>query len=350
MILGFSSDMHFSNQYPTFAQTGTRGVSSRLQEILDVDQARHRILLEHGVRHSLRAGDLFDRRNAVDSVTLAEVTGALRQYQHDGIEEILLLGNHDLASGGVRHSLEMLATAGLAQVFGHGLQTWRGDDVVLHMLAYHESPEVLEGLIADGRPVPGKMNILVAHLNAQGAQTGSEFLLPYTLTLDQLQLEKWDFVILGHVHHPQKLHEKVLYIGSLCQRSFADEGEGRSVVFVDTVTGSVKRHPLPGPRFRTWHLKTEDDLQRLAPDANTYVMAVIETPAITPAAVMEVLADQAKGFVVRLDIRPEVHNGVPRLKPQHSWLDVCCDYLEQTTTPLDKQQLQETARMVICGG
>ncbi|PTI89255.1 exonuclease subunit SbcD [Staphylococcus warneri] len=76
---------------------------------------------------------------------------------------------------------------------------------------------------------PHEINVLIGHLTVQGGKT-SDSERPLTIgtveTVERKSFNLFDFVMLGHLHHPFSINEDAIkYSGSLLQYSFSEVGQ-----------------------------------------------------------------------------------------------------------------------------
>ncbi len=295
----------------------------------------------------IRCGDLWDRKNIIDAVTYHEVgdrvTGRARLCS---IPEVILKGNHDLAAGGVRNTLEALQWADDVTVVADGM-TKLDSEYYLAFVPHDDDPAVQAAKIKlFSEKKTDRCRVLFAHAQIKGAKSGSEFTLPGVLGLDDLYLDRWDYVFLGHVHEPQQLAKNCWYVGSQCQRSFQDDGSDRRMFILDSHLPGPQQVALPGPRFKRVRLQSESDWAGFVPDKRTYYRVGIETPAIT--------SDQVRGALDGKCLGVTFSGGgwTPQLAPRLEgtslrWEDVMAEYVKHTNPPLDQSKLLERAQQLI---
>lgn len=78
---------------------------------------------------------------------------------------------------------------------------------------------------------PQDINVLIGHLTVQGGKT-SDSERPLTIgtveTVERKSFNIFDFVMLGHLHHPFSINEDTIkYSGSLLQYSFSEVGQSK---------------------------------------------------------------------------------------------------------------------------
>ena len=323
MIL-LSTDHHHHN-YSAFSTLNEHGLSSRLQESLDIEDWLHSFMIQHRVTTHIRLGDLFEKKNIVDAVVYSEVMKRVKKNKDWGIEEVILSGNHDQAQGETRSTLEPLQISNLATIISEptyltieGLRFC----IVPYMGAAKSHKEAL-GYLAD-RYSAIDDKFLLGHFGIHGAKTGSEFILREYLHTEDLFLEQYNYGFFGHIHEPQNITGNSMYIGSFSQRSFADEGSPRRVILLDN-KGDIQEHRLPGPRFHTYNLKKNKQLPNLNP--NDYYSIAVGTDVDVKQLHTD-LVGKCKGFVIKPDGSVEESTNV--LMAQHpNWYDTIQDHAKR---------------------
>ena len=336
MKIALTSD-HHHHPYPAFASTLANGMNSRVAEMLAVERSLQQIMQTQGVVVHLRGGDLYDRKNQIDAVVWSEVAHVLEENGKLGIEEVILKGNHDLAAGGVRNSLEALAILKNVRVIPMAQQIAFGSTMVT-FVPYDDDPAIQRQWIDDVVLPQQQFNMLLAHVQIRGAKSGSEYVMPGNLGTDDLRLDDFDRVWCGHVHEPQVLTKTCEYIGSLTQRAFTDEGRRRRVVIFDTEKMSHEEIALPGPLFVTLKIDSLEELQAVAVGADTYYHLKVCSDAIKLRAVDAKFDGQCLGWTTTFEVAGPVT--APRLSPTLTkWPDIIAAYVQQGETTLDKARL-----------
>jgi hypothetical protein len=350
-----SSD-HHHDPWPQFAKPLSGGLQSRLLEGLQAELAVEKRALELGCTHHVRVGDLFHKKNAVDAVCYAEVANLLANSQ---LRQWILKGNHDLAGGGARHSLETL------RHISHNAITvidtpavFQVDDARLHFLPHMDDLAQLRACAPNlAKEVqPGRMNLLFGHVAINGAKNGSEFRLASTIDLGDLLAPAYDQVWLGHYHEPQVLAPNAQYVGSFLQRSFSDVGACRRAIVLDTTTGAITEIPVPGPRFVNVAVATRaqlgDDLDGTG-FSDAYVKLSCFDPAITKKELEEAIGP-CLGLVPKYE-RPEENRDVAAPTPaaerrDASWSDHLAAWVDRSATILDRTALLAVGEHLIREG
>lgn len=232
----------------------SNGINSRLQDCLDVLTDIYMLARPDFVQCILFGGDLFHTRKRVDTAAY----NAVHQVISKGRKRIYLLpGNHDQYDQlGRIHALQRFESP--AKVIEgpcwYDLDNW----VYLFAIPYmHDSQDFVDA-VTEGiaqKPRDARFTIALFHVGVDGTKVGSgryAYTLDSDVALTDLHPSEFDVVLLGHYHTPQQLASNVYYIGAPLQHGWADEGEDRGVMIVDTDTGDVKRiHLTDSPRFMT---------------------------------------------------------------------------------------------------
>jgi DNA repair exonuclease SbcCD nuclease subunit len=92
---------------------------------------------------------------------------------------------------------------------------------------------------------------------AEAELPGSSMILGKGLSVNDLPLNKVRLCIGADIHKRQRLHDKVLYVGSPMQLDFGDRGEKRGFTFIDTEDWVPKFIESDAPKF--FEFKSADE-------------------------------------------------------------------------------------------
>ncbi len=230
----------------------------------------------------LVAGDLYDKAMpSAEAVELADEF--LYRFVRLGIPVWVISGNHDCAER-IAYGGRMMEQAGLymARVFDGELQRYTvvredgicrvragempaemcaGDAVDIYLLPYVRPAQVrrffpdrtiettqqaVGAILADVKPDPGRVGILVMHQFLTGASVcdSEELTVGGSDQVDVSSVDAFDYVALGHLHRPQQVgRETVRYCGSPLKYSFSEAGHTKSVTIVETGRGGLGCRP-----------------------------------------------------------------------------------------------------------
>lgn len=336
-----SSDHHHDN-YKSFSKITENGITARLKESLAAEWFLSMLMLKHGIKHHIRCGDLFDKKDVVESVAYSEVFRRIQANAENGIEEIALVGNHDTAAGFVRHTLELFEMTDIMTVIDEpscaivaGIEC----RFIPHM-------ENIEEYLLAARDRNHDCQLLFTHVGVNGAKTGSEFLLPHYIDPEDLQPDLYDYIFMGHVHEPQQIRNNMAYIGNLVQRNFSDEGAARRCIILDVESGTMESVPIPGPQFHTVEINNEDELKSFTVNDGDYYRVTMPT-SLDFRLARDIFSQAAGASINPTKYDSETHIVVPRISEQISWEEACKEYVEQTRPELEREELLAVAREIL---
>lgn len=108
--------------------------------------------------------------------------------------------------------------------------------------------DALARVIGDLEPEGGR-SVCLAHCFTQGGET-SESERPLSIggssMVETAHFERFDLTLLGHLHRPQKISDKVFYAGSPLKYSFSEVTHNKQVAIYDLAEdGSFSREMIP---------------------------------------------------------------------------------------------------------
>ncbi|MBE9012651.1 exonuclease subunit SbcD [Pseudanabaenaceae cyanobacterium LEGE 13415] len=310
------SDIHLGSGFVHGKINPETGLNTRLEDfVATLGKCLDRAISEP-VDLVLFGGDAFPDATPPPYIQQA-FASQFRRLADAGIPSVLLVGNHDQHSQGAGGaSLCIYRTLGVPHVIvgdrleTHRLQTRNGDVQVITLPWLTRStlltrPET-EGLsmsevghlLLDRLRVamegeirkldPTIPTVLLAHLMVDAANYGAERFLAvgkgFTIPLEFLTRDAFDYVALGHVHRHQILSENplVVYPGSIERVDFSEENEEKGYVLVEVDRGSTELEfcPLSVRSFCT----IEVDLTE-SEDPHTDLLTAIEKQSIEDAVV-----------------------------------------------------------------
>lgn len=227
----------------------------------------------------LFAGDLFERRRPTPEEMLAAEWPLVEHREESGPRVIAIPGNHDLTTAEAGCGLDVLAAAGLIELYrtpavplvgdpGSGMAVatlpWTpisrlvatrngGDRDAL----YQEAAALLHSTARGLREKIDGSAVLLGHWSMSGAvtPTGREAGLDFGVVLDATEIESqgWDAVILGHIHKPQLLGSEdspgpMFYVSSPLCLNFGEATVEHGVWLFDTEHVPSSAEPV-GYRF-----------------------------------------------------------------------------------------------------
>ena len=240
------ADPHLHN-YQSHSTILPDGRNSRLVDGLNaIDQVKD-YARGHGIELVIMLGDLFQTRGLVNVGVFNQAHESMRQMSEHS-EEILVVGNHDLASmyGNV-HSIKTFNR--FAEVVDEP-RVIRKLGIDFCCIPFSSRAEEVRETIKEmsQRPNP---KVLLLHQGIDGAYALGDIVLQESLTKEDLCWRDFDFVFAGHYHMRQWLGYNSMYPGCLYPLTFADANQPRGFLDVNFRNRTVKFVEVKAPKFIT---------------------------------------------------------------------------------------------------
>lgn len=327
-----TADHHIGN-HGRFGGAQRGGLNTRARLTLAVTRASHALARELGADVHLVCGDLFDTSRP----TPAMLAHAQRIFAA-APSTVVLLGNHDYHSGEADdHAISPLVLPSVTLVTEP--RVLELGDVELWIVPYsvidgkgpaERLDETLE-VMAKGHPYRStRQRILALHMGIGDADT-PDFLRSTTGWIDEDDLQRMSssydlrYIVAGDWHTPRMWLPRhrgrdavagvatIVQCGTICPTGFRDHGFNVGYAWlIDTSTGEVTKHQVPGPRFVP--LTSADDIELDDAAGQVYVEVTTTTDRV-PAerALIKQLVDSKAiaGGNVRVD-RREIEQGTQR--------------------------------------
>ena len=275
-------------------------MNSRLFNILNGLCDMRDYAIHNGITHVINAGDVFHKRGNISVTAFNAVHKVLESFHRAGISMYIIAGNHDQVDASISPETSIHTFKDIACIFEKPqiLSIASGmDGVDLAFVPYSKDKSfVIEQIHELKLQLNSKQSILVAHVGITGGRVGSGmYIMSDEYSLDDLEYNKWKYVVLGHYHQPQRLADNVIYAGTPVQNSFGDEllddheGGGFNGFYVlDTnEENSMQFVPIKAPRFIT--VKSPGELDRSIKEygENNFYRVKASTSDVEEIATME---------------------------------------------------------------
>jgi DNA repair exonuclease SbcCD nuclease subunit len=264
-------------------------------------------------------GDLFDIPRP-SYRAFREGAKGLRRLAASGVPTCAISGNHDttrLRESGTPYAVLADTFPELAFVYRGA---WEAVDLLpglrVHAVPHCAGEGELKEQVAAAAAArsPDHLNLLVTHAAVTVLSRRYTYGDVNELEVDLATLDAgFDRILLGHFHNFAKVAPNAWYPGSTDTFSFADlpqseEPEVKGLLSLETTSGRVRHHPVPGARpLRTYRVDAfELDLGEVY-DA----VAGLVAPGETDGAVVRLWVDQARPELRRLLDRREVAEAFP---------------------------------------
>lgn len=257
MKIVMTADLHGKN-YAQFA-TFTKGLSSRLVDLLSVIDDIRVYCEENEVDVAVVIGDIFDERGTIKVPVFNRMYSALKGLSTSVDRLYIVVGNHDQADkDGEEHSV--YAFSDFATVVDK-VCTIKEEGVLFGFLPYRDTYTNAEvNKITNFAESP---SVMFAHVGVIGAVGDNGYEFQHGHKPEALSMDTWDKVFLGHYHTYQRSGNRI-YVGSPLQKSFADVGVRKSFSVFNTDTGKSKRVFTDAPTFEHIEVSKPSDVNEIA--------------------------------------------------------------------------------------
>jgi DNA repair exonuclease SbcCD nuclease subunit len=198
-----------------------------------------RLYREHDCDGFIDLGDTTDDRSAIPMPTIKCVgEGLMKIGGFDG-QNYKLTGNHE--------QYQRDTTVDNRWLFRHVFHVIGDREVITlgglkaFFCAYPENHAELAGwLKAESGKVRAR-KILFGHFQVKGAYLNNS---QTTSGIPLEALSGFDLVLLGHIHQPQSVTDRIHYVGSPFQQDWGEANQNKRVVIVDTETLQITTVPM----------------------------------------------------------------------------------------------------------
>lgn len=266
------SDLQLHN-YHTYA-VFKDGISSRLDDHFKVLDAMLEYAQTHGISHVFFAGDCLEAREKVEVVTLKKMLEWKNKVGHKGIEQVDLVGNHDLIAKSTLHStLDLFDTIPMQQIVRSPQWVVKDNIYGIYCIPYMNDYEIIKKALIEVEMPPGlkrKNCIAIIHYGLFDVRDQyGRVIQKYDghETVDQIninQLNKLldcvENVFFGHYHITRSITPRIHFIGTPIQHNWGEAGVQTRFLEVDLERGTFEAVPTQAPQFVV--LDKLEDLER----------------------------------------------------------------------------------------
>jgi len=311
MILIFS-DLHLDN-YRKFSTILRGGVNSRLASQVRVVTEVKKIAEATKPTAIIFLGDLFNGQGATISKQLYLFGHRLVTTLSKVAPIYLIVGNHDIY--GDMHVLEPMNAIKNVWVIDHTTQV-SIDGLIIHLVPWC-------GMIPKGG------DVILGHLDIEGARTGGGYTLAGTIHPKELTQP---LVISGHFHSRQQLTENIFYSGAVMANDFGDCSDEKFGVTLLNPDRTIEFVEITSPKFIPVEITTQDDVTRFIDNRNNknyYKLIVHDRKLNIPK--MNHLVE------VEWDIKEEI-KGRLDYEPNEPLEDIIIKYINKMDVKVDKDE------------
>jgi len=209
------SDIHIHN-FRAFND----GNYNRLQESLRALYEIGKFAIKKNVP-LLFTGDLIHAPKEIENPTMTGLLVVLKKlFKHKNFRLIAISGNHDFFTRNTPHESSPSYLDGLSKVFKrfyHLNNSWyygpEEKRVCVYGIPYYDNDKHTQEAIRKVNPDDRHFNILMLHSDFPGAKTPEGTKVGEVEQISAKMLKRWDLVIMGHIHMPQRLAKNVWMLG-----------------------------------------------------------------------------------------------------------------------------------------
>lgn len=230
------SDLHvhpWTQFNPIETDCWGRQIHSRILDAVEVIRALNRVCEYRGIKYRVFLGDLFHRRGEVHVPVMQLVMEAFYEAKKMGIQDFLLVGNHDLSLNKGFNSLSLLSDCVCEVVTEHAIMRLGNVLVSFHPWNYDRFVW-RESYLSALEKCAHKLSVSFMHYDFRdvpfrGMQIGKG--------IASSVLAKNLRSFSGH-YHDHIEHGNLVYVGSPLQHNWSDAGQRRGYCIVK-FTGNV---------------------------------------------------------------------------------------------------------------
>jgi len=279
------SDLHLHNW--SYGSTYHNGWNSRLRDQQDISDQIVNLANIHGVDFVVFCGDLFHTHGRVEAGPLTVASDLFSRLRKEVAKRsgkvYALIGNHDM--GRETSSVDWLTDVGINVV----KDVTYDSEMEAGFISYCDNEELFDARASILKKHELKYWFL--HQGVKFLPVGSDFVIPNEfLTPDKLPLgQQFSLAFTGHYHSHKWATDTIVVIGSPMQFNWADKGDTRGCIILDTFTNNWKFYPLKAPKFVTLNGALKADFVPLLKETNyspsslvhnNFVRIIEEIPSI----------------------------------------------------------------------
>jgi hypothetical protein len=249
------------------------GVNDRLLDHFAVLDQIYDYAVHNNVQCIVFGGDMFEVRTRVDVIAAKLLADWKVKVAKAGIQQMDLIGNHDLYDRSTLHnSIDLYRHVKGQSIYAKPQWVWCDPpgQHILFVPYMHSLEEVKAGI---NLPPPAKLDpnrsFALIHyglydvptethhiIRDQGYETEGQIRLS---DLDGL-LKNVKFAFFGHYHITSRITEQVHFIGTPLQHKWGERGVETRFLHIDMDVGTFKAVNTQAPRFVEWQSAEEVDV------------------------------------------------------------------------------------------
>lgn len=346
-----------AHQWAKFPETDKNGNNLRLLDTVKELNRIQGLCVKNKVDVCCVLGDIFEARNAIETTVMNAVYRAFYNFVEHGIRLVLLMGNHDRADVGREHALEVFKPWCEVVDIPKTLSFPDGDIVAI---PFHPNSKAVVRAIK--KTVTKNTKLLLLHTAVKTLQMPNGKVWGEGISLEDIP--EHVHCVLGHYHRFSELRtNRVWYLGSMNHVDKGDASFEKYFAVFDSKKGKMTFHKTRGPRFVSvavdvMPVKDRDNSDLIenyySQCHGNFVTVSSIPPEIVQSGDMKAVEDLLKkcgarhvefGLRTQLPMSPGkiVLDPLNKATP----MTVIENYVEETDTDLDKEELVEVGADII---
>ena len=249
--------------HPEFSSIDERGLSNWVKIGKNCFQQMIDYAEEHKITWFVGLGDMCETKNYIDNsilLTIQQILGTIKRPNSSHVLHDWVIGNHDYSNPNFP----------VPGIFGEYF------DCIYNSLSYRANTMCFLPWMQNEQDyktalVKAQGKYLFTHYNLVSVDFGS-YSLPGLFDIKDSILKKFKWIFSGHIHKPQQVGN-VVYVGSMFQTDFGEEGEQKRFIVLDTETNTFESINFKYPRLVNINgMEIDKDIQ------GAYVKFKIEIP------------------------------------------------------------------------
>lgn len=338
MRVFLTADAHFF-EWREYASV-VAGVNTRLRAITDaLIHSIGEAVNEHGCDTMMFLGDLTHSRASLTHPVVSEVR-RFGEYARSMFKHVVAIrGNHDvyLKSPHI-DSVSLFQGGSNVSVFGSP----RGDrNSVFGFIPWMAEKDDFRRELDYFREK--KVEYVFGHFGVLGSKVGDGWVVQKA-EVGLEDLEGFKGVFLGHYHNHQRLKGNVWYVGSPVPHTWSEEAQEKVYGVLDTETGKVSWHIIPGPSFRKLDLGS-DSLDAALGTTNPDAFLKVRVNPDDKKQIRALEKLRAERPNLKVEFEREIKESTARIDVGNSYKDAVAAYIKERPPQesLDRKTIVETA-------
>ena len=224
--------------HPEFSSVDKRGLSNWIMVGKNCFRQMVDYAEEHKITWFIGLGDMCETKNYVDNSILCSIEEILREIQNINIHHEWVIGNHDFSNP--HFPIQRIFYNYFNNI--HDTLSSCTQEPNFSYLPWMQDQNLYVEQLKEA-----KGDYLFTHNTIVPIDLGS-LELPGLFNIKDMNLKKFKLIFSGHIHKPQQVGN-VIYVGSMFQTDFGEEGEQKRFVVLDIETGTFESIDFKYPRL-----------------------------------------------------------------------------------------------------